>query len=30
MKELWSKYWWVVVAAALLGGWFSGVLPLPV
>lgn len=30
MKQAWSKYWWVLLVAAVLAGWYSGVLPLPV
>ena len=29
MRGAWSKYWWVLLLAALAAGWFSGVLPLP-
>ena len=30
LKELWEKFWWVVVLAALVLAWVTGVLPLPV
>ena len=30
MKRLLERYWWLLVAALVVLGWVSGVLPLPV
>jgi hypothetical protein len=29
MSDFLQRWWWVVIPAALVAGWWSGVIPLP-